>query len=384
MNKLNIHRCFRATVLAVILLSGLFSGSAFSQVKSWSVELARTLMERYPNPWDFGDPGWSYSHGHMLEGIDLVRRNGDPDGKYYNYIMRYANHHLGESLGGRSMDNMMAGVVLCWAYAQTGDERYKTVADGIREKFNDYPRTSTGAFLHFTKLKGEFWIDGVFMGGMFLIRYGTHVGDTEYCYNEVAKQLKLAHHHLSKGNNLLYHAWDEDKDAPWADKQTGLSPEVWGEGLGWYSNILVETLEVLPSNHPDRKILEAHFDSLASGLKNFQDQSGCWWNIVDKPNVDRNWTCVSASSYFVYALQKGIDIGLLDAAVYQPVVDKGYKGILTKVKLNEQNLVDVLGTCCCLPVQKSWNDYMNCPKVPNPKEGTSAFLWATAIVEKSR
>ena len=382
MKKTRMRDRISRLLFTIFLSAMFFPTNNYSQVDSWSSELARTLMERYPNPWDFGDPGWSYSHGHMLEGIDLVRRNGDPDGRYYDYIMSYAEHHVDGSYGGESMDNMMAGVIFCWAYAQTGDDRFKIAAGKVREKFDDYPRTSTGAFWHFRHAPGEFWIDGTFMGGMFLIRYGTHIGDTEYCYNEVAKQLKLVYNHLSKGNNMLYHAWDEDKDAAWADKETGLSPEVWGEGVGWYSNILVETLEVLPSDHPDRVALEKQFYSLAEGLNQFQDESGCWWNIVDKPNVDRNWTCVSASSYFVYTLQKGINLGLLDPEVYQPVVDNGYDCIVTKVELNKKNQVDVLGTCCCLPVQESWEDYMSCPKVPNPKEGTSAFLWATALVEK--
>lgn len=379
----SIQHRFLILLLGSAILSVIFPLAAFSQPNVWSVNVAQTIMERHPKPWEYGVKGWSYAHGHMLEGMDLLREKGDPDERYYDYIMSYADHQIDRTIDGESMDNMMSGVIFCWAYAQTGNKRYKEAADNIREKFNDYPRTSTGAFWHFKRAPGEFWIDGVFMGGMFLIRYGTHVGDTEYCYNEVAKQLKLAYHHLSKGNNLLYHAWDEDKDAVWSDKETGLSPEVWGEGVGWYSNILIETLEVLPKTHPDRKILEEQFYSLALGLKNFQDDSGCWWNIVDKPNVGRNWTCVSASSYFVYALQKGIDLSLLDPDVYQPIVEKGYDCIVTKVRMNEQNQVDVLGTCCCLGVQKSWGDYMNCKKVVNPKEGTAAFLWATTIVERS-
>jgi len=56
-----------------IFLLMLYSESNNSQVISWSSELARTLMERFTHPWDFGYPGRSYSHGHMLEGIDLVR-----------------------------------------------------------------------------------------------------------------------------------------------------------------------------------------------------------------------------------------------------------------------------------------------------------------------
>jgi len=72
---------------------------------------------------------------------------------------------------------------------------------------------------------------------------------------------------------MVYHAWDEDKDAALADIETGLSYEVCGEGAGWYSNILIETLEVLPTDHPDRLALEEQYYCLAEGLKRYQDET---------------------------------------------------------------------------------------------------------------
>jgi rhamnogalacturonyl hydrolase YesR len=42
------------------------------------------------------------------------------------------------------------------------------------------------------------------------------------------------------------------RSAGWADPATGLSPEVWSEGLGWYALILVECLVLLPPAHRNR------------------------------------------------------------------------------------------------------------------------------------
>lgn len=55
---------------------------------------------------------------------------------------------------------------------------------------------------------------------------------------------------MKENSGLLYHGWDEDKDAHWANLSTGMSSEVWSEGLGWYALILVETLEIFPKKHP--------------------------------------------------------------------------------------------------------------------------------------
>ena len=59
--------------------------------------------------------------------------------------------------------------------------------------------------------------------------------------------------HCRKGDTGLFlHAYDERRAAAWADPATGLSPEVWSEGLGWYALILVEALDRWPQGHPGR------------------------------------------------------------------------------------------------------------------------------------
>ena len=52
--------------------------------------------------------------------------------------------------------------------------------------------------------------------------------------------------------DLSLHAWTtEPEKAVWADKTTGLSPEVWSEGMGWYTLVLPELLALLPKTHPE-------------------------------------------------------------------------------------------------------------------------------------
>ena len=149
------------------------------------------------------------------------------------------------------MDDMMAGSVIVWAYQQTKEEKFRKAAETIRKSYDDYPRTTDGVFWHGRGTVGQIWVDGVFMGQMFLTKYGKYVGDASYCFDEATKQLIGMHTHLKKGETgLLYHGWDEDKDARWADRNTGMAPEVWSEGLGWYALILVETLDIFPDSIP--------------------------------------------------------------------------------------------------------------------------------------
>ncbi|HEY8286360.1 MAG TPA: glycoside hydrolase family 88 protein [Chloroflexota bacterium] len=134
------------------------------------------------------------------------------------------------------------------------------------------PRNTDGGFWHSKNRPGEMWIDGVFMGLMFLTRYGTAIGDRDYCFNE--------------------------------------------------------------------------------------------------------------SAMFTYALQRGIELGLLDAADYASAVSRGYQGIVGYATINDEGLVDISSACDRVCVQESYDVYINYKQTINAKEAVAGFLWATAIVEK--
>ncbi|MGP8080719.1 MAG: glycoside hydrolase family 105 protein [Dehalococcoidales bacterium] len=363
--------------------------------QSWPVATAETIMKRNPGTPHDRLAQWGYVTGYTLNGLEMVARNtGDP--KYWDFIKRAVDRFIDEkgdfasSVQLDSLDNVMPGNIIAGLYEHTRDERYHIAANRIRKTFDTFPRNSDGGFWHNMKLTGEMWIDGVFMGAMPLLRYGKSIGDAGYCFNEVVKQITIfAGHCLKEDSGLYYHAWAEQPELPlvnekhWADAKTGLSREVWSEGLGWYALILAETLAVLPANHPHRAEVIDIYSRLAAGLKRTQDPvSGRWFQVVDKGDRPDNWTDNSGSAMFTYSLQKGIEMGLLDARIYTPVVAHGYQGILGNAKINSDGLVDIYSACEGLGVQAGYSDYINYPRSVNANEAVAGFLWATAIVEK--
>jgi unsaturated rhamnogalacturonyl hydrolase len=139
----------------------------------------------------------------------------------------------------------------------------------------------------------------------------------------------------------------------------------------------------LPNNHPRRAGVEDIFRRLAAGLKKTQDaKTGRWFLVVDKGGQPDNWTDTSGSAMFTYALQKGIELGLLDKAEYAPIVARGYAGITANAKINARGLVDIYSACDGVGVQVDYAHYINFKKSVNAKEAVAGFLWATAIVEK--
>lgn len=358
--------------------------------QNWSIQLAYTLMKEYPDPDSFPYKSWSYSQGFMLWGIiRLWEQTGNK--KYYNYVFKYVDGHVDENgviaaFKGDSMDDIMTGSVIVWAYAQTGLEKYRKACHSIRKAFDTYPRTTTGAFWHGDWCQHEFWVDGVFMGQMFLTKYGKFIGDGEYCFDEAARQLELIEHHCRKGSTgLILHGWSENREQKWADQSTGLSPEVWSEGLGWYALILVETLEIFPITHPKRHQIVTQLMNLLEDLKKHQDRSsGLWYQVVDKGDLPDNWCDTSGSAMFVYTIKKAIELGIADPNVYLTVAEKGYRGVASKARIDGVGYVEIFDACDGVCVQESYDHYINFERVSNAKEAVAAFLWAVIIMEKPR
>lgn len=229
------------------------------------------------------------------------------------------------------------------------------------------------------------WVDGVFMMQMFLIRCGQYVGEADYCYDVACRNILSAANHLQLENGLLLHAWTtEPKEAVWADKKTGLSSEVWSEGMGWYTLVVPELLAVLPKTHKDYNAIVKIYTNMAKGIKNFQDQqTGGWFFIVDKPTNPLNFIDASGTAMFLYSIQRGINLGLLKEKEYAPVTQKGYEALKPFLVVNNQGLVDLVGACDGVTIKRDFLEYVSVNKILNAKEAVAGALWAAVIMEEA-
>src|SRR5262249_51456017 len=140
-----------------------------------SIALANTILTRFPDPDTIPYRVWCYVQGYWLCGFEMLWRcTGDR--RYFEYIKKFVDQHVTDDgnikgFTGESLDDIMAGTVIVAVYEHTGEKKYKLAADKVRAAFDDYPRNSDGGFWHNRKLPHEMWIDGVFMGQMFLTRY---------------------------------------------------------------------------------------------------------------------------------------------------------------------------------------------------------------------
>lgn len=354
----------------------------------YSIQLAETLLRRYPDPDSYPYRSWSYSQGFLLWGfIRLYEKTEDQ--KYLDYVMKYCEEHVTEDgavrgFDGGSLDDMMTGSILAWAYRKTKQEKYYKACTLIFQAFQDYPRNEDGGFWHSRDLEGEMWVDGLFMGQMFLVRYGAYVEPSAQtaCFQEAIRQMNIVFDRCEKdGSGLLYHAYSARPRTPWANPVTGKSQEVWSEGLGWYAMILTETLSLIPRSFPGWDSVQHQLDKLLLALSCVQDScSGLWYQVVDKPTSPGNWHDSSGSAMFLYAFQKAKLLGLCQKD-YSMVISRAVEGLKTKCLSDLEGNLNVYDACDGVCVQMDYEAYVRYARNVNAKEAVAAVLWAFAAVE---
>src|SRR6185437_8080870 len=141
-----------------------------------------------------------------------------------------------------------------------------------------------------------------------LVRYGETFNDSQYANDEATKQFDLYQKHVNDpATGLLWHAYDESGQQPWADPKTHHSAEHWARAIGWYAMTLINVLDVIPKNPPHRDELIKILQQLATAFERYQDKNtGLWYQVVDKGSVPGNWLETSASRMYTYALWMGV------------------------------------------------------------------------------
>lgn len=244
-----------------------------------------------------------------------------------------------------SMDQISPGKNFFNFYEETKDEKYKRNLDLFFKMLMNQPRTPSGGFWHKKIYPNQMWLDGLYMQGSFYIRYALAYGDIESCLKDLVYQFELIYTKTLKHNGLLIHAWDESKQMAWCDKETGLSKCVWARAMGWYVMALVDALDFIPveerfADYRARLIKLAQ--SLVDPLLNYQDESGMWYQVVDRMGEENNYLESSATSMFVYFLAKMARKKYLPeekAIIARRAAEKGYEGLIDlKVSEDEEGL----------------------------------------------
>ena len=349
-----------ATLSAALLLAQLAAASPGvsrrtdagrkpSTEADWSKAVVESMLKRYPTAESL--KGWGYAKSLYLYGEYLVYLR-TKDRRYLDHIKAWVDLHVDEQ-GNinrpiNALDYMLPGNLLLILYKETGQQKYKLAANHIRHTFDKYPRTKDGGFWHADtpSRQWQLWADGVFMSLPFLVRYGQMFGDSAYANDEATKQLLIYASHLSDPKTgLLFHAYDESGAQTWADPATHHSHYFWCRAIGWFAMTLVEVLEILPKDHPNRPRLVALVRQLTKAFADFQDKkTGLWYQVVDRGDADGNWLETSSSSMYSYAVWMAVKRGYVDKK-YRGVALEGYRGVMSKLSVGADGLTNLSDIC---------------------------------------
>ncbi|MGQ1948231.1 glycoside hydrolase family 88 protein [Geofilum sp. OHC36d9] len=350
---------------------------------NWSERMALSTIKRNPVLYR----SWGYMQGLLLTSLEQLS-NQYPKTIYKDYILSYANdlidddgHIKGYEIDAFNIDNINAGKMLFHVYAVTQNEKYAKAIELLAMQLKWQPQTTDGGFWHKLKYPWQMWLDGAYMATPFLAQYGAVFNHPD-CIEKASEQLLLMNMHMrERKTGLLYHGWDEAGVQDWSDPKTGLSSNFWGRSIGWYMMALVDALDYLPEGNNNRNEIIEILNQTTAAVTAFQDEeTGVWYQVLDKGSQAGNYLEASASCMFVYAIAKGVNKGYLKKK-YLKIANKGFDGILKEfVQVYDDGEVQLNNVCQVAGLGNgrdgSYAYYINEPIKTNDLKGTSPFIMA--------
>ncbi|WP_297088151.1 glycoside hydrolase family 88 protein [uncultured Draconibacterium sp.] len=358
--------------------------------EKWSIKMAEAVMHRYDTLAYYNGrtrAGWSYDVSLLGAAIYKL---GDVDQKYSDYLKIFIDMLVDKNgnierydMEKYNIDLIRPATCLQILANDTGEEKYKKAIPQFIEQMEKHPKTETGGFWHKKRYPWQIWLDGVYMAAPFLSQYATENNQPQW-HSVVTHEILLAYEKtVDPETGLLYHAWDESKEQRWSNPNTGQSPHFWSRAMGWYVMAIVDVLDFLPEDHPDRPaLIETLNKTLEALLKVRDPEKGVWHQVLDMGRAEGNYLEGSGTAMYIYAMAKGAKKGYL-AKSYLDIANAAFNDMVdTFIITDEDGLISMVNICgsCGLggnPYRDgSYDYYINEKIVKNDTKGVGPFILA--------
>ena len=349
-----------------------------------------------------------YHQGVFLSGMQnvyFITRNK----KYFNYIKEYVDSCIGENgevygichektqwkkpeswaeninLSAMTMlDNKQPSILLYNLYDETGDEKYLNAAKTLGESMYYWPVNCYGGYWHMMTQPHQMWLDGAYMAGPLSVMYSDRFGDSTLAERAITQILLMNKYMKDEKTGLYYHGWDESRTMSWADNETGLSSQFWSRALGWYAVAILDVLDYVSEEHPKKSELCEIEKNLLDSLINFQDQeTGMWYQVVDKIHSNDNWVESSGTCLFIYSYAKALRMNIIKGERYKKVLMKAYEGIIKSLYFDEKGNLVIDNICNGTCIESgTYEHYISRTRVKNDLHGAGAFVLMCAEMER--
>ena len=341
-------------------------------------------------------PHWNYIDGCMITSLLQMSQITGED-KYFNFAESFIDYYvaedgsiLGYNVENYNLDDLNEGRVLFELYKKTGKEKYRLAIENQKKQLDGQSRTNTGNFWHKLIYPNQIWLDGIYMAQVFSTLYSKEYDGKNY--SDMLSQIQNVNKYMQDSATGLYdHGLDCSNSIFWADKESGLSKNFWLRSIGWFTVALVDIIEIIDDNDAREKLVKI-FADLISSITKFRDESGLYWQVVDKPGKEGNYLETSGSSMIAYAQLKGARLGILDPS-YAKLGKETFDGICERyLKSNENGELNLGGICLVaglgpennLRRDGSYEYSISEPIVENDAKGVAPFILCYTEIIRTR
>ncbi len=341
-------------------------------------------------------PHWNYIDGCMIASLlEMSKITGED--KYFDFAESFIDYYvaedgsiLGYNIEKYNLDDLNEGRVLFELYRRTGKEKYRLAIEKQKAQLDNQPRTCTGNFWHKLIYPNQIWLDGIYMAQVFSALYSKEYGGKDY--SDMLKQIENVNKYMQdKNTGLYYHGLDCSKSIFWADKESGLSRNFWLRSIGWFTVALVDIIEIIDDEYAKERLCRI-FSDLIESITAFRDESGLYWQVVDKPYKEGNYLETSGSSMIAYAMLKGARLGVIDSS-YAALGKGTFDGICERyLKISDSGELNLGGICLVAGLgpennrrrDGSYEYYVSEPIVENDAKGVAPFVLCYTEILRTR
>jgi unsaturated rhamnogalacturonyl hydrolase len=330
---------------------------------------------------------WQYVNGVLTVGMLRVA-NALNDQKYSDYSLKNfnlifdnlsyfkklfdggANPEYRPVFNIRSLDDcgsMSAGLLDVYSFDKRKDylDYLNRVGDYI---INKQVKFDDGTLARNGPRKMTLWADDLYMSVPYLARMGKLTGDTKY-FDFAIKQVEQFNKYIyDPTTGLYFHTYFNDEN------MNGVAR--WGRCNGWVALAQVELLNNLPASHPKRPELIKLLERQIVGFSRYQDTSGMWRQLLDKPE---SYLESSVTAMYVYTVAKAVNEGWINKR-FITIAQRGWDALTKKITTDGQ-IPDI---CIGTSVEEDISYYFNRPRETNGTHGLGAFLMAGAEMIKAK
>ena len=364
--------------------------------EKWSVQMANSVMNLHDSLIYYEGKNrirWQYDVAMLAMAIDKL---GVIDQKYSDYMQTYFDCFINDDGSVKNynpeeynIDRINPAKALFTLYKRTGEEKYNKAIQLFVHQMENHPKTKSGGFWHKKVYPNQMWLDGIYMGSPFLAQYAKEYNAPEW-FDVVTHQVILIHEKtVDPKTGLMYHAWDESKEQRWSNPETGQSPNFWSRAMGWYVMAIVDVLDYLPEDHPDRaQLITILNDEIDALLKVADPETGLWYQVLDQGGREGNYIEASGSCMYTYAMAKAANKGYIDPK-YRTIANEKFDDIIKTLITKDENgnlvLKDVCGGCGLggNPYRDgSYDYYIHERVVDNDSKGVGPFIMAAIELDR--